>query len=208
VPEKENNSTRGRGALDILLVEYQCAHMNRDHYDSVRWTIGSIFIIASLTAFGASLVESVTQTQVLLLCFASGFLYGVWLLYNWHIEPYVKMSLARLQGIERELIKTFNCVSLLSNDELELFERHRSKPQKYRLINSIPRLHAIIQEVAPPGRGRRNLVIFTGALIIAWSVRMLLLFPTLNLTVHGIIITLECAITFTIGVLLGDPPPR
>ena len=45
--------------IDVLLAEYQACHRNRDHYDSVRWTIGSIFIATSLTLFGISFLKEV-----------------------------------------------------------------------------------------------------------------------------------------------------
>jgi hypothetical protein len=68
-----------RKEVDILLAEYQAAHMNRDHYDSVRWTMGSIFIVGSLTLFGISFAEPVVgmPLQVGLLAVVSVILFGV-----------------------------------------------------------------------------------------------------------------------------------
>ena len=103
--------------------------------------------------------------------------YAVWLGYNWHIEPYVKMSIARMQRIEKELMLAYEFVSPLADRELELFKWHEKDPKKYpRLVKSIPRLHAIIQEVAPEGRGRMILWILTLLLIVAWTLRVALFF--------------------------------
>jgi hypothetical protein len=40
--------------VDVLIGEYQACHRNRNHYDSVGWTIGSIFIAVSLALIGFS----------------------------------------------------------------------------------------------------------------------------------------------------------
>ena len=57
--------------IDVLLAEYQASHRNRNHYDSVRWTIGSILMAASLTLFGISFMEPVRNNfwDVILIAF-------------------------------------------------------------------------------------------------------------------------------------------
>jgi glucose uptake protein GlcU len=40
--------------VDVSIGEYQACHRNRNHYDSVEWTIGSIFIAVSLALIGFS----------------------------------------------------------------------------------------------------------------------------------------------------------
>jgi hypothetical protein len=166
-------------ATEILLAEYQCAEANRDHYDSTRWTIGSIFIIASLTALAATFIEPILrmfrQTVVLVLL-SAGF-YLVFLAYDHHVVPYVKMSINRMQRIERELQLLHSYVSPLPDKELELFEKHKEDPKRYPLINSIPRLHTMIQKVAPEGRGKMILYALTLLLVSAWIGRLMLFLP-------------------------------
>jgi len=43
--------------VDVLPTEYQCAHMTRDHYDNIRWIIGTVFIAASIGSLGVSFLE-------------------------------------------------------------------------------------------------------------------------------------------------------
>jgi hypothetical protein len=38
--------------IKALLEEYHDCHQTRDHYDSVRWTIGSIFIASGVLLLG------------------------------------------------------------------------------------------------------------------------------------------------------------
>lgn len=166
------------GTTEILLTEYQCAHANRDHYDSVRWTIGSIFIIASLTALAATFIEPMLRMfwqSLVLLVLSAGF-YAVFLAYDRHVVPYVKMSINRMQRIERELQLVHSYVSPLPDEELELSEKHKKDPKRYPLINSIPRLHTMIQKVAPEGRGKMILWVLTLLLILAWILRVVLFF--------------------------------
>jgi len=71
----------------------------------MRWTIGSIFIAASLTLLGISLLESVAlhPLQVLVMTSLSLALFFIWLAYSEHVEPWVKASLKRFYEIEEEL---------------------------------------------------------------------------------------------------------
>jgi len=160
-----------RDELDLLLAEYQCAHMNRDHYDSVRWVIGSIFIAGSFALFGISFIEPAAGAAalVVLLAISSIGLFAVFAAYHLHVEPYVKLSIARLQTIEKEL-QTCGYVSPLPDSELELFEVYQRDPKK--LIKLIPRLHTIIQEVAKRGRGKPILWLLTLVLVAAWLLRV------------------------------------
>lgn len=87
--------------IDIFLNEYQACHQTRNHYDSVRWTIGSIFIGASLALFGLSLDKPLVA--VLLAFFFSFFLIIVWYLYAHHVNPYVMASIIRSHEIEKAL---------------------------------------------------------------------------------------------------------
>jgi len=88
--------------IDIYLNEYQACHRNRNHYDSVRWSIGSIFIAASFTVFGFSLGQndiSVAFSLILLSLFS----FFTWYVYFQHVNPFVMASIVRMQEIEKEL---------------------------------------------------------------------------------------------------------
>jgi len=78
------------------------------------------------------------------------------------------MFIARFQRMEKELLTAYGFVSPLTNEEPELFTRHDKNPRKYPcFVRSIPRLYAIIQEVAPEGRGRIIFRILTLLQILA-----------------------------------------
>jgi hypothetical protein len=49
--------TRENKEIDVFLNEYQAPHHNRNHYDSLHWTIGSIFKAASFALFDFSFRE-------------------------------------------------------------------------------------------------------------------------------------------------------
>ncbi len=155
--------------LDILLAEYQAAHVNRDHYDSIRWIIGSIFIAASFTVLGISFVEPATRTprHGLLLLIVSGGIFLVWLLYNWQIEPYNKLSIYRLQTIEKELFEKYKHVSPLGEKDLELSKWNERMGKKLEPVKQIPRLHTMINEAAPQGRGTTIVSVLIGIVIAA-----------------------------------------
>ncbi len=91
--------------IDVLLAEYQACHRNRNHYDSVCWTIGSIFIAISLTLFGISFIEEVRNGfwEVLLIGVLSVLLMLIWYAYSQHVNMYVLESILRLHEIEHEL---------------------------------------------------------------------------------------------------------
>ena len=91
--------------VDVLLAEYRACHMNRNHYDNIRWTIGSIFIVASLTLFGISFFEEVRHSifEVELLAIFSIILMIGWMVYVFYVHPFVSLSLDRALEIEREL---------------------------------------------------------------------------------------------------------
>ena len=87
--------------VNILLNEYQACHRNRNHYDSVRWTIGSIFIGASLALFGLSLTMHIV---VVLLAFVFSIgLVIIWYLYSSHVNPYIMRAMVRMHEIEKKL---------------------------------------------------------------------------------------------------------
>lgn len=98
---------REKKKIDALLVEYQACHRNRNHYDSVRWTIGSIFIATSLALFGISFLKEVRERfiEVILITTFSLLLMIIWYAYSAHVNPYVMASTLRFHEIELELEK-------------------------------------------------------------------------------------------------------
>lgn len=142
------NEKKMRG--DVLLAEYRACHMNRSHYENIAWTIGSIFIVASLTLFGISFVEEVRHSifEVVLLASFSMVLMSVWVIYVFYVHPYVMISLNRLWQIEQELQKLgFNA----------------------------PRLHTSIRAKKRTIRGRYITSSLFILVLVAWIFRILLL---------------------------------
>jgi len=89
--------------LNALLAEYEACYKTRDHYDSVEWTIGSIFIASSLFLLGVSFEISptkITFVSVVSLCVVSLLLFGIWYAYVLHVEPYIIDSINRAREIE------------------------------------------------------------------------------------------------------------
>ncbi len=90
--------------IDVLLAEYQASYMNRDHYDSLRWTIGALFIGASLATFGISfLVQGFVE--VFLTILFSELLFVAFIGYDQLVQPYVEISIKRCLDLE-ETIRT------------------------------------------------------------------------------------------------------
>lgn len=100
---KKTNTDYEKTQISILLGEYQACHRTRNHYDSVRWTIGTIFIGTSLGLFGLSASSNI---DIVLLsgAFSIGLMF-IWYLYAQHVNPYVMESLVRFHEIEIELEK-------------------------------------------------------------------------------------------------------
>ncbi len=144
-----NNEDR---RIKVLLNEYHACHLNRNHYDSVRWTIGSIFIGSSLALFGISFLIPVTNSSkaIVSITLFSSALYVIWFFYHSHVEPYIKFSIKRSQHIEERIQE------ICGNDFL--------------------RLHTEIRENTPPeGRGKSILGILTIITIIVWFYRIIIL---------------------------------
>jgi len=89
--------------VDVPLKEYECAQMNRDHYENVLWTMGRTFIATSVTLFGLSYYQSPKFGEVLLMGVFLVVLFLVWMTYVRHVLPYIDVSLRRLPEIERAL---------------------------------------------------------------------------------------------------------
>ena len=105
---KEVDGNEGDGAdkrIEVWLVEYKACQQNRDHYDSVRWTMGSIFIATSLTLFGVSFISEIKKEfwEVCVIASFSLLLTMIWYAYNQHIDPYTLESIKRMHKIEQKL---------------------------------------------------------------------------------------------------------
>lgn len=131
--------------LQILLAEYQACNMNRDHYDSVRWLIGSVFIGASLTAFGLSSTYA-EGPLVLIIALFSQSLVAIFIGYNDIVQAYIDLSLERCREIEIEL-------------------------RKFKA----PVLHSRIDKRTRKRRGRLLTKLLVGITTSAWILRILLL---------------------------------
>lgn len=97
--------------MDIWLAEYDAAVQTRNHYDSTRWTIGSIFIAIIFTMFAASFQPLVTNNFVLgVLAGISLILWFVFVYYDQHVQPWINAAIYRCQMIERNLqLKGYDC---------------------------------------------------------------------------------------------------
>jgi len=91
--------------VDVLLAEYQACHMNRDHYHGIIWSIGSIFIAASLTLWGASFLDPIVHNIIMVIFIGifSMVLILIWMSYLVHVQPWVTESVNRAREIERDL---------------------------------------------------------------------------------------------------------
>lgn len=136
--------------VDALLAEYEACHMNRDHYDSVRWTISSVLVGASLASFAISFLEPLcaSQTSVTQLSVFSVIIVCTALLYHLHIERYVRMSIERFWSVEEELDK----------------------------FGLNVRLHRTIRG-RMGGIGKLTTLLLFGSLILAWVMRVVLFSP-------------------------------
>jgi heme/copper-type cytochrome/quinol oxidase subunit 4 len=143
-----SGSTNSQNQIEGLLKEYDVCHSNRNHYDSVRWTIASLFTGFSLAAFGFTFSsdQAVKPVSVTIVgAFAiSMFLIGM--AYFLHIEPYIRISIDRLYWIEVELQRLGVNVSL-----------HRS-----------------IVSMTPRGHGKRFIYFLIVIVVAFWILRLIL----------------------------------
>ena len=92
--------------INILLAEYQACHMNRDHYDSLRWTIGSIFIGTMFALYGISFLEPLISSlkNVLAISAFSLMIFTIWIFYHRYVGKFVNFSIERAKKIEEKLV--------------------------------------------------------------------------------------------------------
>ena len=102
----EKDRSRAQDRIEILLNEYRACHMNRDNYTRIRWSVGSIFLAASIALIGISISqgEKIRDIEIISLMIISVFLFLVWHIYNNRIlSIYTMMSIRRMHQIERQL---------------------------------------------------------------------------------------------------------
>jgi len=99
--------------LNIWLTEYTAANSTRDHYDSTRWLVGSIFIAAIFTMFASSFLDQVPQDNLALglLAVSSTMLWFVFVFYDQHTQPWINAAIDRCHKIE----------NILRNQEYDIY---------------------------------------------------------------------------------------
>ncbi|MCK5626840.1 hypothetical protein KAI23_02605 [Candidatus Bathyarchaeota archaeon] len=133
---------------DVLLAQYQACNTTRDHYDTIRWLIGSIFIGASLTIFGISFTTPLGIYEILLIAGFSITLMVIWIFYDNHVQSWIKTSYNLAHEIEEEL-------GYLG---LELHHRIRAKDD----------------ELCKTGKGKRIRNYLFYLVVIAWIIRFIM----------------------------------
>lgn len=87
--------------MKVWLAEYDAAVQTRNHYDSERWLIGSIFIAVIFTMFAASFQALVANSLILgALAGISVTLWCVFVYYDQHVQPWINAAIFRMQMIE------------------------------------------------------------------------------------------------------------
>jgi hypothetical protein len=160
-----------RMRVDALLTEYQIAQANRDHNETIRWTICSIFIGVSLAVYGFSFTSDLRENflAVSLLAGFSMVLMTIWAAYSAHVQPYVNFSQDRLWEIEMEL--------------------------QAMVFAPFPKLHLTIKDKTPrPGRGRQITFSLFMTLLTAWLLRVWIINPrdVWFVAVFGVLLLLGC----------------
>jgi hypothetical protein len=151
--------------VDVLLKEYEMAQDNRNHYENGRWLIATVFIVTSLTLFGASFLKDVTKDitglPVILMATSSVTLLLIWKAHWDRVQPFVDESFQRLRGIEGEL--------------------------RNLGFTDIPRLHTNIAEetrrTCRTGKGQWIIWWMLITILSAWFMRLLLIWPCARTTV-------------------------
>jgi len=146
-----SDNERLKNKVDVLLAQYQACNATRDHYDSVRWIMGSIFIGASLAALSMSFTDHITAVQVLFIAIFSIALLVIWIKYDDHVQPWIDTSLELAK-------KTENDLSDLGLN-LRLHHLIRNEDEK--------------QHKTRKGRNIRRYLVLV--VVIAWAVRLMML---------------------------------
>jgi hypothetical protein len=104
-PSMTSSEQPSKEQLEIWLAEYAAANSTRDHYDSTRWLIGSIFIAAIFTLFASSFLDPVARNNIALgmLAETSTILWFVFVYYDQSVQPWVTAAIDRCHKIEEKL---------------------------------------------------------------------------------------------------------
>ncbi len=108
-----SDSQLDNNEVKFALAEYEACNDTRNHYDNIRWTIGSIFMAVSLGLFGLSFSNlfglpfsnSSSDQSVVLVAVVLTFLFSltlmlIWYQYSQHVNPYVLTAIIRAHEIE------------------------------------------------------------------------------------------------------------
>jgi hypothetical protein len=137
----QNQPSITSDVLHALMTEYDACFKAWDHYDSVEWTIGSIFIASSLFLLAVSFEVPPTKISfvaVVSLCVVSLMLFGIWYAYVLHVEPYIKDSWNRAIQIETWINQQYGAVWLqLESRYLSKHNRGRGRAITYSLFGLI-----------------------------------------------------------------------
>jgi hypothetical protein len=102
--ETSNDKIR-QEKIQVWLKEYEVCHCARNHFDTIRWTIGSIFLVVSFALLGLSFQKDIAgdPPMITLITFFSVFPVVIWLLYDRLLQPYIDSCYERIWKIEEEL---------------------------------------------------------------------------------------------------------
>ncbi|MGD0644317.1 MAG: hypothetical protein ABSA75_05365 [Candidatus Bathyarchaeia archaeon] len=136
--------------LNVWLAEYDACHQNRNHLDTARWLIGSIFIVASFTILGFSFQDNIAKNivYVLTLTFISIFLMLIWAFYNWTVQRYIDITYKRMWKLEENI----------------------------RALKLDIQLHTSIKKDVPEGKGLQLFIITVDGFFIFCAIRIALFF--------------------------------
>lgn len=96
-------SEKNKNQINSLLDEYTDCQGIIDHYDGMRWTVGTIVIFSSLGLCALSLGLKLFNA-ILLATFPIALLV-IWYHYALHVNPNILPGISRCQQIEQELEK-------------------------------------------------------------------------------------------------------
>jgi hypothetical protein len=136
--------------VDALLTEYSACYKTRDHYESMQWTIGSIFIVGALVILGGSfqikIQSTIDRLGVLCISAVSLVLAIIWLAYLHNVQRYIRDSRRRALEIEGWLNHYYGRVWLqLQTGYLATYKPGTAKALTYSLF--VLMLAAVVMRV-------------------------------------------------------------
>ncbi|MGB9779109.1 MAG: hypothetical protein ACPLW8_06845 [Candidatus Bathyarchaeales archaeon] len=148
--------------IQILLKELELCQRNRDHYDTLEWQIGSLFIGFSLAAFWFAM-QSHSFIDVSALAFFSIATLLTWTFALHHRGAfYSKVSLETARKLEAkilELAKVHITSELLLHTKIDAEDRKPMKKKGWHL------------------KARTGIWLFNGILIVAWCLIIITRLP-------------------------------